>query len=161
MAHQRDPRAVAVERTNGDGFKANGEWLTFSTFSKPDDLPMVGERVVVSRDKAGFVRKVETVTPPATAPARALATPEGTPRASVAPVIVQDARGIVVSRLAVLNTAATILSSGGRVAEADADLALAGKLEAWATQGRAGPPHEGPDDAVGRLGALDHGHRCR
>jgi hypothetical protein len=134
---QLDTRDVTAQQVNGNGFKTtDGDWLNLSKFAKPADvsMPHVGDRVVVSLDRSGFVRKVE----PAAAPAKPAEPVQAAPAPATpppsAPSIVQDDRGVVVTRLSNLNTATAILSSGGRVANPDEVLALAARLEVWATR---------------------------
>jgi hypothetical protein len=127
-AAQLDLREVQVQQVNGHGFKStDGEWLNISKFARAEDvaMPKAGERVQVSLDRSGFVRKIETIASPA---------PVTAPVASVPPGISQDDRGTVITREAVLNTAVAILSSGGRVVDPTEVLALAAKLEVWATR---------------------------
>jgi hypothetical protein len=135
MAVELTIREVTVERVNGSGFNSDEQWWNISKFAKPGDvgMPSVGDRVLVSVDKSGFVRRIETPTAPAT-PAPASVTPEAPGAPLTASTIAQDDRGIVITRLAVLNTAVAVLSSGGRPTSADEVLALAGRLEAWAVR---------------------------
>ena len=152
-------RDVTVKAVNGRGFQTElGDWVNWSKFARPEmvRMPLVGDTVRLLIDKAGYIRKISGETGnPWTTPAAALTgprtalvaplvavaptetTPEPTPSAEP-PAFVgrieQDARGVVISRLACLNTATAILSSGGRQAvEADV-LALSAHLEAWATR---------------------------
>ena len=148
MAQQLDTRVVEVGRTNGHGFQAtSGDWLNFSRFAKPEDfiMPAPGSTVTVYLDKAGFVRRIapveRAVSPTPFAPARMASAPSTTPtsttpaeRVVLAAHVEQDARGVVVTRLAVINSAVAILSSGGGAATVDEVLAIAATLEAWATR---------------------------
>jgi hypothetical protein len=114
---QLEIREVLVGRTNGHGFQtSDGEWINISKFARAEDvaLPRAGERVQVSLDRSGFVRKIATVAPPAPELAATQPSVEASPTAAThAGETVKD---VVVTRLAVLNTATAILSSGGRVA---------------------------------------------
>ena len=133
---QLEPRDVTVSRTNGHGFQiVDGSWLNFSKFAKPEDvtMPDVGHVVTVHLDKAGFVRRIDPAKlPPADNNAVNLAnqtvqTPDSTPKPPTC-------RDTVVTRLAVLNTATSILASAGRAVDPADVVTLAAKLEAWATR---------------------------
>lgn len=152
-------REATVAAVKGDGFKTTeGDWLNWSKFREPSAfiMPSVGDVVRVGLDTKDFIRQLAIVGPgarpavaggapavqlaPATLQALA-ATRRAEPdfldepeRVVLAGHIEQDDRGRVITRLAVLNTAAAILSSCGGAATADDVLALAGQLEAWATR---------------------------
>lgn len=143
---------------------SEGTWLNWSKFREPSAyiMPSPGDTVRVGLDSKGFIRQLSIVAPDGTAQPRAIAggapqlapttiaalaatrKPEPEPdwltgaepaeRVVLSGHIEQDDRGRVITRLAVLNTAAAILSSGGGAATADDVLALAGQLEAWATR---------------------------
>jgi len=106
-----------VLRTNGNGFKLESQdkWLNISKYAQDVQMPEVGQQVKVSLDSAGFVRKVEKMPGQQPGPAN-------------------GSRDTTITRLAVLNTATAILSSGNQVVDADEVLALATRLEAWATR---------------------------
>jgi hypothetical protein len=141
-----------VTKTNGKGFQTrDGDWLNWSKFGDPDDvrMPAIGDTVKVQIDKAGFLRRLKVLAPERAAPVPvappAEAAPEhnssvGTKKDAPAELpafvdrIEQEARGTVVSRLACMNTATAILSSGGRAASPNDVLVLAAHLEAWATR---------------------------
>ena len=134
MAVQSDLREVDVARVNERGIQTSGgEWLNLSRYANAADvpLPQAGDRVLLHLDRQGFVRKIEMVAPATVAP-RSEAGPstDGSGEAPKAP----PARDTVVTRLACLNTATAVLSSGGRIAEADAVIELAERLETWATR---------------------------
>jgi len=129
-----------VERANGSGFMLIGRagWLNLSKYAEPAPLmPDVGQVVAVGLDKAGFVRAVavegEQDDLPFDAPL-----PEP-PREAQADALLAQ-RGDVARldrtalRLGVLRTATTILASGGQATDINAVLALAERLEAWATR---------------------------
>jgi hypothetical protein len=143
-------QVVTVGRTNGNGFQTtDATWLNFSRFAKPEDfiMPTPGSTVTVYLDKAGFIRHIapveRVVSPPPFAPAKMASAPatvaaaaaatSTTPaeRVILAGHVDQDARGVVVTRVACLNAATAILSSGGGAATIDEVLAIAGQLEAW------------------------------
>jgi hypothetical protein len=135
-AAQLETRDVQVQQVNGHGFKStDGDWYNASKFARPEDvvLPKPGERVQVSLDRSGFVRKIASATLPTTAP-------EPTPQppvveaATVAAHIQQDDKGTAITRMNVLTTAAAILASGGRVADPNDVLSLAARLEVWVTR---------------------------
>lgn len=102
------------------------DWLNISKYANAADAPMpaMGEQVKVTLDKAGFVRKVEQIAPAAQVEALQ---PEQQP--AMVPTI--DGRDIRITRLAVLNTATAILSSGSRAAEPQEVMSLAEWLENW------------------------------
>lgn len=120
-----------VVKVNGNGFKLDAhDWLNISRYAQPDEAPMpaVGERVTVNLDKAGFVRRIERV--PSSAHS---AEPENEPPAPSG--VTPRTKDTVVTRLAVLNTATAMLGGGhGHAVDADAVLALAARLEGWATR---------------------------
>jgi len=102
-----------VSRANGKGFTLAGRdgWLNLSRYADPvPAVPAEGARVRVGLDKAGFVRVIEP------AGAGAEEAPGAQPLA--ASLGDKDTR---ITRLAALNTATAILSSGPRAA----------RLEAW------------------------------
>ncbi len=116
-----------VTRANGHGFQlAEREgWLNLSKFANPAPvMPEKGQRVSITIDKAGYVR---AVTPMPSEPEPAV----DAPAESHANMPSKD---IVITRLATLNTATSILSSGSRAVNPDDVLALAQRLEAWATR---------------------------
>jgi hypothetical protein len=142
LALQLETREVLVDRTNDHGVRtSDGDWLNLSKFAKPEDvvLPPVGATVRLHLDRAGYVRKIEPLVAAPATPAAAVATVT-TPALS-APAIepatpralwdAQDARGKVILRESVLNTATAILASGGRAADPAEVLTLAERLEAW------------------------------
>jgi len=136
MAVQLEVKEVDVSRVNGHGFQTrDGEWVNLSKFADPAacPLPVAGQRVRVSLDSKGFARRVEVVDRLPTATALPVQAPSAGATASDAPTA-PASREAVITRLAVLNTAAAILCSAGqRVATADV-LSVAGQLEAWATR---------------------------
>lgn len=111
-----------VTRTNDKGFVLAGRepWVNISQYAKPlPAVPPIGSIVRVGLDKAGFARSVEIIGGNAQPPSA-----NGAPASTT--------RDRVVSRLALLNTATAILSSGGRPIEVPKDVvALAQRLEGW------------------------------
>lgn len=125
-------------------------------------MPQVGDVVRVGLDKRNFIQQLAIVAADGTAQPRAIAggapavqlapttvaalaatrKPEPEPDwlagavpaepASFAGGLDQDTRGTIITRLAALNTATAILSSGGGAATLDEVLATAARLEAWA-----------------------------
>ncbi|MDP9224005.1 MAG: hypothetical protein M3P18_09130 [Actinomycetota bacterium] len=143
MAMSLEQSDVEVLQTNGTGFRTRERgWVNVSRYANPTDvlLPSVGERVVLHLDKAGFVRRIEPVAPIATqnapqtrtGPMAGQTAPEAI--VSTSGPIAQDDRGIVITRLAVLNTAVALLSSGGGATTLEEVLDVAARLEAWATR---------------------------
>ena len=60
-----------VSRVNGKGFQIAelDGWLNISKYASPaPTMPTVGERVNITIDKSGFVRKIEPIAKPATPP---------------------------------------------------------------------------------------------
>lgn len=121
--------AGKVAQVNAKGLKLEGadSWVNVSKFAENVTMPERGAQVVLTLDKAGFIRKIA-------APAPVVAQPVAVPQ--VAPIAGAQGeapdKDTVISRLAVLNTATAILSSGSRAADPAAVLALAAQLEAWA-----------------------------
>ncbi len=122
-----------VRATNTHGVKLDGEteWRNYSKFSKAEDLaqPFIGQQVTIGLDKAGFVRTLAPIGTngyhkPAAQPAEASPAP-----AESAPVVLDTQR--IISRQAMLNTATSMLSSGGRAVDPKEAVALAAKLEQW------------------------------
>lgn len=144
MAEQLRTFTATIAKVSDRGFKTAGDdkWWNWSKFGADRVEPPIGARVEVTVDGRDFVKAIEVVRPatPAAAvatvvpPAPPIATPEPTPAPVATPAIQQDDRGTVVSRLAVLNTATAILSSGGRAVVVEDVLAIAARLEAWATR---------------------------
>ncbi len=143
MAVELNIRDITVQQVNGRGFRSTeGDWLNCSKFARAEDvvMPTVGDRVLVSLDKSGFVRKIEPVAPIATqnapqtrtGPMAGQTAPEAI--VSTSGPIAQDDRGIVITRLAVLNTAVALLSSGGGATTLEEVLDVAARLEAWAVR---------------------------
>ncbi len=111
-----------VGRCNERGFTLRGRegWLNVSRYANPaPPIPGEGATVRVGIDSSGYVRTVELLAP-APAEESAGATPAAGP-----------GRETSVTRMACLNTATAILSSGGRAADLEEVLALAERLERW------------------------------
>src|SRR5262245_30924862 len=104
-----------VSRVKGQGFQLDGgePWYNVSKFAEGVAVPAVGASVALELDGKGFVRRVEQTGAPAPAPAG-------------------GDREKRVTRLAVLNTAATILGAGpGHAVDPAEVAALAARLERW------------------------------
>jgi hypothetical protein len=121
-----------VSRVNERGLLLEGEatWRNVSKFAGGIWLPDVSERVRLVLDSAGFIRKIEPLDAPApspsvdTSPAAPVSTAVSEPHAPAD----RDTR---ISRMACLNTATAILSSGGAPTDLAAALAVAEELERW------------------------------
>ena len=132
-----------VVRVNQNGFQLAGEtgWFNISRYATGVAVPAIGDMVRVALDRSGYVRRVESH-PIAPAPSaadrgfRERLAAEVPPDVGAAepPAGPPVSRDRVVTRLAVLNTATSILGSGARAVEPDAVLELAARLEAWATR---------------------------
>ena len=125
MAQDRIAEQLAgvVTCSNVKGFQLEGHdgWLNISKFAAGVAAPERGARVVAGLDKAGFVRTVETVSPIGEYVGNESAT-SGT----------RPDREVCITRMACLNTATAILSSGGSpVGDVAAVLSTAAQLEAW------------------------------
>jgi hypothetical protein len=139
MAQQLSTFVATVARVNDKGFKiAEGDrWLNWSRFAGERTTPPIGAKVNITLDGREFVQHVEVVQP--ATPAVAVTTVP-TPTPPLAPAEpsalweAQDARGKVVLREAVLNTATAILAGGGRAVDPAEVLALAAQLEGWVTR---------------------------
>jgi len=106
-----------VTRVRGQGFQLDDQepWRNISKFAEGVAVPAVGASVALELDSKGFVRRVETTGPAATAPTPA-----------------SGDRETRITRLAVLNTAATILGAGpGHAIDPAEVAALAARLERW------------------------------
>lgn len=119
-----------VSRINGTGFKLDDHWVNISKYAKPDDvvMPSAGQTVKVSLDKAGFVRKIESCVNLPMSDGHANGQADGHASASDN----TPNREAVITRLAVLNTATAILSSGSRPVDPADVVKLASLLESWA-----------------------------
>lgn len=119
-----DLRGVVL-RTNGSGFLLKPEqgeqaWRNFSKYAAPEDtaMPEVGMVVLLTLDQKGYIRKVQ---------------PTGE-RVQLE----QPRRGgggrdqKTITRLAAINSAIAVLTSGGRQTDTTAVLREAAILEAWA-----------------------------
>lgn len=128
---------ATITRTNGRGFQIAeqpGAWLNISRYADPGDVqvPPVGARVTLVLDGQGFVRRIG---PASAAPATSANGQAGTFTSGPASTFAaRPGKEVVIARLAVLNTATSILASGGRPADAKEVIALAEVLEAWATR---------------------------
>lgn len=113
-----------ITKTNGKGFQIAEQegWLNISKWANPSEaaMPALGAKVMLTLDGSGFVRKITEKASPAVEPAAMPAT--------------VDAKDKRITRLAVLNTATSILSSGNRATSAKDVVELAAKLEAWVTR---------------------------
>jgi hypothetical protein len=125
-----------IDRVNAKGFRLQGEgdWRNYSRYADPADIlpPSIGAAVAVSVDSQGFVRSVQVVGE-RTHERDSFSVREPAHEAPLAcsPRLEKD---IVVTRLAVLNTATAIASSGGQETDLVTVLALAEELEAWAVR---------------------------
>ena len=123
MAQDRIAEQVAgvVTCSNSKGFQLEGRdgWLNISKFAAGVAAPERGARVVAGLDKAGFVRTVELVE------VSSAEAPPTEPRTS-------PDRETAITRMACLNTATAILSSGQRaIGDVAAVLGTAAQLERW------------------------------
>ena len=130
---------VAAVTATGLKLDEMDEWLTFSKFSKITH-PSEGDRVIVAYDDRRFIHRIQQTTPEPAADAtfrarlavQPVAQPEQPEPALVGPF--PPSKDRTITRLAVLNTATAILASGGHAADPDTVIALAARLEAWATR---------------------------
>ena len=123
-----------IEQVNGRGFRLQGRdgWLNVSQYARLTGAPQRGQRVRVKLDGQGFVRNVtpiqgEQATPTPSTNGNGRHAPHSAPSE-------RPDRDVIVTRLAVLNTATAILSSGARPAAAEDVVKLAKRLEEWATR---------------------------
>ena len=120
-----------VEAANPRGVLLSGRdgWLNISRYAEPPpEIPAEGSLVRVGLDKAGFIRTIEVEAEGDRSAFSAVSEPAA---AYNPPFSLRDQR---IMRLAVLNTATAILSSGGREADPDEVVALAERLESWVTR---------------------------
>lgn len=114
----------SVTKINGNGFRLDSRegWLNISRYGKADEAPMpsVGQHVTVALDKAGYVRKIEPVTPAANAEPQA-----PTPTAGMLPD-----KDRLMLRMSALRGACEVFAGSGQSPEVI--LRLAEDLEAWA-----------------------------
>jgi hypothetical protein len=122
-----------IDRVNAKGFRLQGEsdWRNYSRFADPADIlpPNIGDAVAVSVDSQGFVRSVQVVGERTNERASSSVrerTYEATQACNPRPE-----KDVIVTRLAVLNTATAITSSGGQETDLVTVLALAEELEQW------------------------------
>lgn len=124
----------SVKSTNSRGLKIAEypDWLDYSKFARPEDLDQVnpGQRARIWLDRANYIRRVE-VLPGAEANGGAPAPSAAKNAAAQALAARAVDRERTIARMAVLNTATNILSSGGRQAEPVEVLRLAAELEEW------------------------------
>jgi hypothetical protein len=127
-----------VSRVNERGVLLDGrsDWLNVSKFAGGIWLPDAGDRVRLTLDSAGFIRKIAPLEQAAAAPVDTHPAPQVSTPAQPPAVDVGGDRGPVdrdrrILRQAVLNTATAILTSGGRQTEVSAVLAAAEVLEQW------------------------------
>jgi hypothetical protein len=112
-----------VLRSNERGFTLRGRegWLNVSRYANPaPPIPGEGATVRVGLDNSGFVRTVDLLAPAPEAAEGVTAQPASGP-----------GRETSVTRMACLNTATAILSSGSRAADPEEVLILAERLERW------------------------------
>jgi hypothetical protein len=132
-----------VISVNERGFKLEGRdsWLNLSKYASPaPELPFKDELVSAGLDKAGYVREIRIVEdsrgfpagqkwedtgPAEPTPIRAEVTP-----ATGAPVT----REMAIGRMAAINSAVAILSSGGRSTDVSTVLSVAAEIEGWVTR---------------------------
>jgi hypothetical protein len=147
LPHTGDVVEGVVSKANERGVLLTGEdaWINVSKFAQPaPKLPRRGEHVRLHLDRYGFIRDVEALrdeeraryavvpsedgvdAPTPEEPSRQVERAENRPLATNSPD-----RELRITRMACLNTATAILSSGGRAADPEAVLALATRLEAW------------------------------
>lgn len=141
-------QVAMVSARNEHGVKLDGDpaWFNYSKFAAKDALtpPPVGARAVVVFDKAGYIRAISPAgegsglqpDPAPTAPAPTVESPATTPESGPTRTEPHVPHGVPcadrrIARMAALNTATAVLSSGGRAVDANEAIALAAKLEAW------------------------------
>ena len=141
-----------VAQVNDKGLRLEGaaDWLNVSKFAVGVVMPTRGQWVTVTLDGKGFVRAILPAYPPEHPAPVAVATVQPPAAPVVAPVAApkpeaptwpppwegtaeqQPGTQRRISRQAVLNTATSILSSGGRAISDPAEVVkLAAKLEQW------------------------------
>ena len=123
MAQDRIAEQVAgvVTCSNSKGFQLEGRdgWLNISKFAAGVAAPERGARVVAGLDKAGFVRTVELVE------VSSAEAPPTEPRTS-------PDRETAITRMAAINSAIALLSSGGRaIGDVASVLETAARFEQW------------------------------
>ena len=142
MTTERKEVTLEVAIANDRGIKAvsTGAWHNYSKWATvlPEELPRTGEQVAVVFDSKGFIRECRVLSNGHTPTPSVSVTSTGdanTPDTQPEPAGSAPDRQVVITRLAVLNTAVSILASGGLPIVDPAEvITLAGQLEAWATR---------------------------
>ena len=118
--------------------------MNVSKYADGVQVPSVGAHVRISTDKGGYVFRVDPVTAAGSQKAGPEADDDPDFRRRLAdevppdlgvpepPVGLPASKDRTITRLACLNTATAILSSGGRAADPDEVLEVAARLEEWA-----------------------------
>ena len=134
MVAQTDVIEGKVARVNPNGFRVVGRdrWFNLSRYGERPPLPLPGQWVKAAVDERGFLQSVEVVPAELSTGvgAQAVTAPESNPGATAS----HPDKDMRITRLAVLNTATALLSSGGRRADGDAVIALAARFEGWVTR---------------------------
>ncbi|MGI8552838.1 MAG: hypothetical protein ACR2PL_18930 [Dehalococcoidia bacterium] len=128
MVAALDTLSGSVTRVSAYGFQLDGvdTWYNCSKFVPGLTLPEKGESVRIAVNAKGFVTVIEPLSEPE---------PQIDPDAlGPAPAASRPDRETAITRMACLNTATAVLSSGGRAVDADAVLTLAGRLEGWVSR---------------------------
>jgi hypothetical protein len=125
-----------VDRVNPKGLRlrGEGEWRNYSRYADLMDIetPAVGAHIGIDVDGSGYVRSVQVVGERANE--RDSFSVRETANEAPQTCSPRPEKDIVVTRLAVLNTATAIASSGGQETDLVTVLALAEELEQWATR---------------------------
>lgn len=128
-AHSAASLDGTVERSNERGFTLAGRdgWLNFSKFAAAPTLPEPGDHVLVTCDRAGFVREVTVLSSTA---AESRPTVQSSDSSSAEPA--GKDRQIV--RMNALGHAVALCTAGGIGANVSDVLDVAAVLERWVTR---------------------------
>lgn len=112
-----------VERRNDKGVQIQGEWHNYSKYASTADIApcTVGDTVRLD-EESGYIMALRVVS-------------EAPPPSQAAAAVSAIERDVRIMRQALLNTATSILTSGGRSTSGGHVCSLAAELEKWVLRG--------------------------
>lgn len=145
---------ATVSKTGGIKLEGHDDWFNQSKYVQPPiSIPPRGTQVVLHCKEHNGKYYVQSITTTGAPPAAA-----SRQNGDAGYTNGGDARDLRITRMASINSAIALLSSGGRTAsEADA-FALAGRIYGWVTQAPPSPATESPSGVIASPSPVTNGN---